>query len=54
MRKTELNYFDGDNCLAGYDYYPFYEIFKSINFLIAIKVKEEKVKGKGKVKDKNN
>jgi len=42
MRKTELNFFENGNCLAGYDYYPFYEIFKSINFLIKIKAKNEK------------
>ncbi|QRM89264.1 hypothetical protein FG167_08470 [Lacinutrix sp. WUR7] len=42
MRKTELNFFENGNCLAGYDYYPFYEIFKSIRFLIGIKAKNEK------------
>ena len=41
MRKTELTFFE-NNCLAGYDYYPFYEIFKSIEFLIEIKGKNEK------------
>ncbi|WP_437822835.1 hypothetical protein [Tenacibaculum mesophilum] len=41
MRKTELTFFE-NNCLAGYDYYPFYEIFKSIDFLIEIKGKSEK------------
>ena len=41
MRKTELNFFE-NNCLAGYDYYPFYEIFKSIDFLRNITAKNEK------------
>ena len=41
MRKTELRFFE-ENCVAGYDYYPFYEIFRSIDLMRKFKTNTDK------------
>lgn len=41
MKKTELKFLK-NHCLAGYDYYPFEEIFASIKYLKKINSNKEK------------
>lgn len=43
MKETKLK-FSTDDRLSGYDYYPFFEIFKSIDYLKKIDLKDKKRK----------
>jgi hypothetical protein len=42
MKKTELKFFENNSFLAEYNYYPFEEIFASIEYLKNISSKNEK------------